>query len=297
MHRKPAEIAAPESSDMRKVYFETLEQIAKPHPSVPLTDWPLFTQMTGGFRLKEFSILCGGTGTGKTTFLANLSAQMLKDNIKHFVMSVETGRHDYMRRILSVLAKRDLNTGDSISQTEIARIHAANQQYLASNAIEFSHYENRVSVEQLMHDVEHMVDTKGCQVAMIDNLNFFMDVTRQADSVVEMDRVVHELIIFCKRVDVHIVMVMHQRKTESGRVENEFDIKGSSTAVQEAQNIFLWNRPPQEDIESGARSPFERELKLNKMRRRGTHVGKTLVFTYGGTAYLEKGFMEWGGGA
>jgi len=287
--RKPPEVQAPQFSNMREVYREALKELAKPYPAIPLKDWRAWTRFCGGFRMKEFSILCGGTGTGKTTFLANVSAQLLKQDVRHFVMSVETGRHDYMKRILSALSGWDLNTGEAVPADELARIHTANARFLEADTIEFSHYENRVSVEQIMHDIEHMV-SRGCKIAMIDNLNFLMDVVRAADQVVEMDRVIHELIMFCKRTDVHIVMVMHQKKNASGRVENEFDIKGSSTAVQEAQNIFLWNRPKAEDVKSGDRDMFDRELTLNKMRRRGVYVGRTLVFSSNGTSYAEKGF-------
>jgi KaiC/GvpD/RAD55 family RecA-like ATPase len=291
MSRMPPKphIHDPQHSNMREVYLETLKHLAQPFDAITMHDWPLWNKFTGGFRMKEFSIFCGGTGTGKTTFLANVSAQLLKQGQKHFVMSVETGRHDYMRRILSVLAGRDLNMGEAISTNELSRLHVENAKILESNVIEFSHYEDRTSVEQLKHDIEHMV-LRGCKIAMIDNLNFFMEVTSANNQVVEMDRVIHELIIFCKHVDVHIVMVMHQKKTQSGRVENEFDIKGSSTAVQEAQNVFLWNRPTKESIEAGERGPYDRELTLNKMRRRGIYTGRTLVFNSNGTSYYEKGF-------
>lgn len=290
MSREKPPVHDPKFSNMRQVYKETLDQLAKPYPAVGLPEWGMFNRMTGGFRPHEFSILCGGTGSGKTTMLANMSAQLLKQGVRHFVASVETGRHDYMRRILSVLADRDLNTGDPIPTDLLAGIHVQNAKHLEADTIEFSHYEDRVSVEQLMHDIEFM-QRRGCEIAMIDNLNFLMEVVRSADAVVEMDRVIHELIIFCKRVPIHIVMVMHQKKTQSGRVESEFDIKGSSTAVQEAQNIFLWNRPKVEDIQQDPSRVYDRELTLNKMRRRGIYVGKTLIFSYSGTRYIEKGFL------
>jgi twinkle protein len=283
------QISAPKALNMREVYQTALLELGKPHPSIMLYDWPTWNAMTGGFRTREFTILCGSTGAGKTTFLANLSAQLLRQRVKHFVMSVETGHTDFMKRVMSVLAGRDLNTGEPISAEVLARVHAENAEYLESDTIEFSLYDNRVPVEQLMHDIAFMVD-KGCKIAMLDNLNFFMEVTRSADQIIEMDRVIHELIIFCKQVDVHVVMVMHPKKTMNTRVESEFDIKGSSTAVQEAHNIFLFNRPKPEDVKSGTRDQFQRELTLAKMRRRGKYVGKTIVFDSLDTRYMEKGF-------
>lgn len=288
--RPPVQIQPPSALNMRQVYLEAVRELSKPYPSIKLDDWPKWSHATGGFRPREFSIFCGPTGAGKTTFLANLSAQLLKQQVKHFVMSVETGHTDFMKRILSVLEGKDLNTGDPVPAEKLAELHTKYDHLLTSDTIEFSLYDNRVSVEQLMADVRYMVEMKGCKIAMIDNLNFFMEVTSEKNQTLEMDRVVHELVIFCKQVDVHMVMVMHPKKTEHGRVTSEFDIKGSSGAVQEAHNIFLFNRARQ--LKDGSLGPHCRELTLNKMRRRGSHVGKTLVFESEGTRYKEKGYFR-----
>jgi hypothetical protein len=230
--------------------------------------------------------------SGKTTLLANISAQLLKQGVKHFVMSVETGHTDFMKRVISVLSGADLNTGEAVDPELLKRVHRANERYLESDTIEFSLYEDRIPVEQLKADILWMVEKRGCRIVFIDNLNFFMEVTRAADAIIEMDRVVHELVIFCKQVPVHIVMVMHPRKTDhtsrnGTRILDENMIRGSALANQEAHNIFLWNRPDADMVRSGERSPFNRELTISKMRRRGVHTGKTIVFDSMGTRYIE----------
>jgi twinkle protein len=280
----------PHAENQREVYLAARRELAMPYPAIPMLAWPDWNRAVGGFRMREFSILCGQTGSGKTTFLANLSAQLLLQGTRHFVMSVETGHTDFMKRVLSALHGSDLNTGDPVGAATLQALHERFSEALESDVIEFSLYDNRVSVEQLMSDIRHMVDHRGCKIAMLDNLNFFMEVTSASNQLIEMDRVVHELIIFCKQVDVHLVLVMHPKKTETGYVENEFDIKGSSTAVQEAHNVFLFNRPRKEDLESGLRKKTQREVLLCKMRRRGGFVGSTIVFESHGTKYSEKGF-------
>lgn len=251
-----------------------LEEILTPAPSTKLLEFPQFSQLTGGFRPKEFTILCGSTGTGKTTLLANWSNSLISQEIPHFVASVETGRHDFIRRIISARVGRDWNTGDSVPLREIkAGMNELEIQRMQRSRLFLSLYENRFSIEQLIHDIQYMVENHGVKVCFIDNLNFFMEVTAANQAVVEMDRVIHELIIFCKSCPVHIVMVMHPKKTIDGRVESEFDIKGSSTSVQEAQNVFLFNRPKEEFIEQGLATWSDRELMIAKMRRRGVAVG------------------------
>lgn len=284
------DLVEPRILNQTHVFEEVIDYLGRPPVAIKLAAWPLFNQLVGGFRMREFSIICGPTGCGKTTWLANVSAQLVCQKIKHFVMSIETGHLDYMARVVSVWEEKDLNTGDPIDPNELARVTAKHMQKIQNGMIEFSLYESRLSVEQLKYEINHAVQLLGCKIVFIDNLNYILKVTRAQDAVVEMDRVVHELIEFVKQIDVHIVMVMHPRKTENGRVVSEFDIKGSSTSVQEAQNVFLFNRPEPDRIKSGELEPFNRELFLAKMRRRGAHAGKSIVFRNTNTSYSEQGY-------
>jgi replicative DNA helicase len=268
---------------------QTFTDILQPPPSVKMNDFKKFSYLTGGFRPKEFTILCGATGSGKTTLLANWSNALITENIPHFVASVETGRHDFVRRIISARVGEDWNTGDPVAIEKVKSMFGEQEiQRLKNAPMYLSLYENRFSVEQLISDIKFMIQEKGIKVAFIDNLNFFLEVTKSADQIIEMDRVIHELIIFCKTADVHIIMVMHPRKTDGARVESEFDVKGSSGAVQEAQNVLLWNRPGDDLIEAGKAEKGDRELKIAKMRRRGLAVGSRLVFeSLNGVSYRE----------
>lgn len=276
-----------------EIASDTLQQavsdLLMPAPAVKLLDFPKLTFLTGGLRPKEFTILCGSTGTGKTTLLANLSNSLITQEVPHFVASVETGRHDFIRRIISARVGQDWNTGDAVPLEKIKSYLSESEiQRLKKARLYLSLYENRFTVEQLIHDIEYMVQTHGVKVAMIDNLNFFMAVKSAQDALVEMDRVIHELIMFCKRCEVHIIMVMHPKKTDGGRVESEFDIKGSSTAVQEAQNVILFNRPTAAMVDEGLANFGDREILIAKMRRRGASVGsKVILEALDGVSYRE----------
>ena len=282
---------------IKDILGEAYQNLASPPPSMVLEDYPAFMKTIGGFRPKEFSILCGSTGVGKTTFIAGLSASMIKQNIPHYVASVETGSEDYVRRIISVFAQQDINTGEAFSKDFLYSIHKRYGSQLSTSSLQLALYENRTSVEELMSDIISAHHTHGIKLAIIDNLNFFMEVTNSANAIIEMDRVVHELIIFCKQVNVHVIMIMHPKKNSTNsrdtRVESEFEIKGSSLAVQEAHNIFLLNRPKQEDVDSGICDKYDRELKIAKMRRMGKATGRRIIFgTSNGVSYVEKRIEE-----
>lgn len=284
----------PHSVSLSDSYLTALRELSDEHPSVKLKQWLKFNGLTGGFRAREFSILCGATGIGKTTLLSNISAQLLLSQERHYIASVETGGTDFVKRTMSVLAGRDLNTGEAIPMEVLRHFNQKFGHIYNEKRAFISLYEDRVPVENLLADIHWHVKNKGVKIAILDNLNFFMEVQNEKNQVVEMDRVVHECIIFCKKVDVHLIMVMHPKKTDHGRVESEFDIKGSSTAVQESHNIFLFNRPSDEAIRLGLATPADRELKIAKMRRKGKNVGASIILKNvdgSGTRYEEGGVL------
>jgi hypothetical protein len=93
--------------------------------------------------------------------------------------------------------------------------------------------------------------------------------------------------MFVKKYPIHIILICHPRKTEGGRVESEFDIKGSATAVQECANVILFNRPKKEDVDGITRTWSQRELVFKKIRKRGMYVNKPIWLDYANGRYTE----------
>lgn len=268
-------------NDAVKIIPRFIDQLLVPPVASRIKGLPELDRCFGGLRPREFTILCGATGVGKSTLCANISSSLITSKIPHCVFSVETGDVDYVARVASALLECDYNDGEIHPPDVVRVVRSEMNRLLPSDLFHVGKYEDRVSVEQIISDIYSLVVTKGIKVAIVDNLNFLMDVTTAANQIIEMDRVIHDLIIFCKQVDVHIIMVMHPRKTEGGRVERIDDIKGSSTAVQEAQNVILFNRLTKESIETmGYNTPEYnfggdcREIKIAKLRRKGgnTHT-------------------------
>lgn len=236
----------------------------------------------------EFTILCGATGTGKTALLANISASLLCQKVPHFVASVETGYADFVRRVVSALLDFDINDGSVYSRKQTDEWTAQVYNLFTEKILNLSVIDNRMSMAFLIQKLKYANEMQGCKIALLDNINFFLDVKSAENTLIEMDRAVHELVMFCKRVKMHLILVMHPKKTDSGRVLSEFDIKGSSTAVQEAHNVFLFNRLEKIDTREKL---FQRELKAAKLRRRGKYAGVTLLFDGATPSYREIDFV------
>lgn len=261
--------------NLKDCFVEVIQELITPPAGLRFRMLPSFNTLLGGLREREFTILCGGTGTGKTTLLANLSTDFLLQQVPHFIASVETGHKDFVKRILSVLAEDNLNTGHPIAEEKILSVFNQYENFIKTSQAYLSLYDNRIDVQTLLGEIKAMIDNHGIKFAILDNINFFLDVVCAKDSVIEMDRVIHEFIMFCKQNPIHIIMVMHPRKPDAGnRVRNEYDIKGSSTAVQEAHNILLLNRPSDEMIDAGFATKYDREITLAKSRVYGMSVGQ-----------------------
>lgn len=269
-----------------EVVIKAAEYVLSPPVGYLLPWWPKFTEYTGGLREHELTLLCAPTGSGKTAFLASISAQLGQQKIPHFVAPVETGDSDFVLRLLSALELKDLNTGDSIPMGIIQAILERHKAVLQA-PIWISSYDNRVPISEMCQTLEYMVQNNGCRVALLDNLNFFMEVVSAADQLKEMDSAVHEFVMLVKKLPIHIILVVHPKKTDGGRVESEFDIKGSSTAVQECANVFLFNRPKAQDVERGEREWTQRDAIFKKIRKRGKYVNKPIWFEYDNGRYRE----------
>lgn len=279
------------SVNLGKVYAKAWESLLLPVPSIHLDFSPSLNKLTRGVRQREFTILCGATGVGKTTLCSMIASDFLKKDIPQWIASVETGPIDFARRLIGIYAEKNINEINQVTIDSAKKFHTDYGHVFKYGKTHLSLYENRFSVEELIREIEYHVKTYGIKLAMIDNLNFFLEVTSARESVTEMDRVVHELIIFCKRIDCHILMVMHPKKTDHGRVESEFDIKGSSTSVQEAHNVWLFNRPLPQMVKDGQARSTDREIKIAKCRYYGKYIGSRILYSTpdGGMRYVDQG--------
>lgn len=275
-----------------EVFSQSADQIMNPPQGVQLNRWTKFNEFTGGLRAHELTIFCGNTGAGKTQALACIATQLLEQDEKFFVASVETGATDFGIRMLSVLAGKDLNTGARHEGGVFKNALQSHLDRLERNAF-FSTHDNRVDVVDMVETLKMMHEINGVKIAILDNLNFFLKVSKAADINLAYDEAIHNFVMTVKKIPIHIFLVMHPKKSESKttqKILSEFDIKGSSTAVQEASNVLLMNRLDENEIfgPSSLGTAFTREFVFKKIRKRGFNVNKKFYMEYEGGAYVER---------
>lgn len=282
-------MSAANDSDLKfnqagKLFAGALNELVNPIPGIDLFWWPRLNELTGGLRASELSLLCAPTGAGKTQLLANVACQLWLQNVPTFVAPVETGDQDFLIRMCSVLDGVDWNTGRAHSEDKVMRLSEKYKKRFDESPLYLASYDNRVSIEDMEAMLRFQVQVNGVRVALLDNLNFFLKVEKSSEQIIAIDEAVRMMGNVAKQTKVHIILVCHPKKTDGGRILSEFDLKGSSSLVQEAANVLLWNRP---DPEAPALDT-DREAVFKKMRRRGTAVNKALWFAYKGGRFEEK---------
>lgn len=273
------------------VLSESVEAILNPTPGIELPEWKKFNEFTGGLRPKEFTIFCGSTGAGKTQWLAAIALQLVKLGVNIFVAPVETGDVDFVTRMISIASGKDLNTGEKFETKDFYHGLKSTSDLIGKH-LTLSTHNDRVDINEMIQTLKFMQEVEGVKVAILDNLNFFMKPVRGSDQVLEYDRVIHDFVMLAKEIPIHIILVMHPKKPEGSKdskIYSEYDIKGSSTAVQEASNVLLMNRPSEQEIENGT-NPYEREFVFRKLRKRGFNVGRKFYMEYRAGGYFEKSY-------
>lgn len=266
---------------------KALTQILNPEIGPKLPWMPKFSEYLGGMRPHEVTLLCAGTGTGKTALLASITAQLIEQGIPVFAAPVETGDVDFLIRVISALAHKDLNLGEPWNPDVLKPFVMKQIDRLSQSNLFIAHYDNRVKIEELKEVLEFAHRSHRIQVAILDNLNFFLEVVATTMEKAEMDFAIHELVMFSKRFPMHTLLVVHPKKTENGRVLSEFDIKGSSTSVQECANVLLFNRIDEKERLENNFKTSDREFVFRKIRKRGMHVGKKFYMDYTDGVYQE----------
>lgn len=237
----------------------------------------LLSEATGGLRERGFSIICGPSGAGKTTLLANLWVAFSQNNMPCFTAPVENGKEDFIDMVVSIVSGKSRLGMTKLDWDDVKEKYAA--KYFSDRRNVFSNHESRVNHIDLLTEIYYAYKTKGVKIALCDNWQFMLDV-KSGDYNHESDKALHECVVFSKHVPVHIFMVMHPKKTDDERVKSMFDVKGSSTSVQEAHNIWLFNKlGDNKEAPPMTNADFCREIRIAKARYNGRSVGTNIIYS------------------
>lgn len=272
-----------------EVAKSAVERLHNPPEGIQLPWWDKFNELVGGLLMHELTIVTAPTGAGKTTFLANLVCQAVQRQLSSYVISAEVGNESFMLQMWSAMEQKHLNTGERFSREFAESVRKKWDPIFKQSRILFSQHDDFTEPGVIADEIEEAHRRFNCKLAILDNLNFLTRQGGSSSEMAEQDENVRRWIRLAKRLPVHLFVIAHPKKTQSGRVENEYDIKGSSTLVQEASNVISVNRLSDETLkDNDEHDPTDRQMKFHKLRLRGWNTGKSIVFSYHEGRYKER---------
>lgn len=272
------------------------EELLNPPPALPMAWWDRFTEMLGGLRMHEFTVLSAATGAGKTTLTAQVVCQTLLEGAGTYICSAEIGNVMFYLAMLSAFDRKNFVRGDQWERAEIDRLIAGYGSVMRSARIVFSRNDDRIEPGVLFDEAEQAHRQHGAKLVILDNLQFLMPIVDTYKQQQTTDLAIRDLKRFVRRVPVHVILIAHPKKlgAEGGRITSEENVKGSSTIYQECDNFLALNRV---DMSSSAAFNYtDRQLLFLKARRRGEIVGQSVYFEFDRSRYVEKAVKIAGGG-
>lgn len=192
-----------------------------------------FNQKLKGLRMGEFSILTGETGSGKTTFLTQLSLDFMQQRVPTLWGSFEIKNDKLISLFLMQLAKKNLR------QAPVKEI-----EYYAEMLEKFPLYllkfHGAQSIDEIMNTMNYAVYNFDIQNIVLDNLQFMVGVPstgKQYNKFDFQDEIIHKMRKFATEKNIHLSLVIHPKKTDEAlKISSIF---GTAKASQEADNIYI----------------------------------------------------------
>ncbi len=265
------------------------EELINPPKGITLSWWQEFNELFGGLRLHELTIQTASTGSGKTTFAANIICQGLLAGIGSYICSAEIGNVMFVLAMYSAFERKDYVLGDRFDKNIVNDLILRYQPILRSNRLVFSRNDDRINPKTLIEEIEKAQKDFGIKLVILDNLQFFTLIENFKNERQVMDETIRDFTRFVRKTPVHCFLIVHPRKGGGGHIVSEEDFKGSSTIYQEASNAIALNKLTNDFLKQNPTfSCSDRELIIFKNRRRGRNAGKSVYFGFEEGRYTEK---------
>ena len=251
-------------------------------PKVRTGFYELDSALGGGICYGQVCLLTGKRGNGKSTFMSNIVANALDQNIGIFAYSGELAGYHFKRWLNCQLAgndhmvERKNEFGDTVYTIDPAVSKEISEWYRGRAFIFDNGYVDGEETESLTEIVREVASRRNVKLICIDNLMTAMEtVNEQSNLYLAQSNFVGELKKIAVRYDVAIILVAHPRKrgTNDDSAFDNDDVSGSSDITNKVDIVLNYGR-----AKEGADHDCELEVSKNRLAgtlRMGT--GKILL--------------------
>lgn len=249
-------------------------------PKVKTGYYEIDSALGGGICFGQVCLLTGKRGHGKSTFMSNICANALEQDVGIFAYSGELANYHFKRWLNCQLAGNDYMVtgkneyGDDIYTIDPAISKRISEWYRGKAYIyDYRIAEDDDEIETLTGVIKDVASRRNVKLICVDNLMTAMDtVTEQSNLYLAQSNFVGELKKIAVKYDVAIILVAHPRK--NGANESGFDnddVSGSGDITNKVDIVMSYGRASE-----GA--DHNSELVISKNRLAGTlRMGKDKI--------------------
>ena len=222
-----------------------------------VTGIPELDRAIGGFSGGQVSVWTGKRGEGKSTLLGQILLEAVNQNRCVCAYSGEMAKEDFKLGLLQqaagylhVTRRDDQRTGRvyyDVDQESAKKIDVWWDKRLFLTDIQ---RKNAHDEDNILKIFEYANRRYGCDVFLVDNI---MTTELKNESQIGFWRAqslfTGRLIAFAKRLDVQVHLVAHPRKTAGKKHIEADDVGGSGDITNRADNVFLVERVPEEELD------------------------------------------------
>ena len=241
-------------------------------PKVKTGLFEVDSALGGGICFGQVCLLTGKRGHGKSTFMSNIVANALDQDVGVFAYSGELAGYHFKRWLNYQLAgdpyvlESENEFGDTVYTIDPVISKRISEWYRGKAFIYDNGFvDDGSETETLTEIVREVASRRNVKLICIDNLMTAMEtVNEQSNLYLAQSNFVGELKKIAVRYDVAIILVAHPRK--SGKEDTEFDnddVSGSADVTNKVDIVMNYSR-------SKGDADHDCELSISKNRLAGT---------------------------
>ena len=231
----------------------TFDDLVLPQPAgVFLGCFPKLMNRLNGFRLKELTMVLAPSNVGKTSFCSILAHAFMKAGNKVGLAFLEEGKKETLQRIVAAELKVNYLKfkRDPLSVASKEDIQRVYDDIADNDKVFLLDHFGSIPVNDLLNKIKHMVLAEGCRYIVLDHISAVISGLESDNERKDLDVAMTNLAAFCSANDVHLIVVSHINRTDSGQFlppkgkEGEpfwVNVRKESARGSAALEQFSWN--------------------------------------------------------
>lgn len=266
-------------SDLR---MDVLHEIMHPdkYVGIPVTSLPGFTNIIKGLRRGELTVLTGPTGSGKTTFLGQVSLDLVEQDVNVLWGSFEIKNTRLMHKLLQQFSREPLPTGDPSMAPKLEALADRFEKLPFS----FMKFHGGSDVDDILDAMDYAVYVNDVEHIILDNMQFMVslkDLGRGStfDKFDVQDVAIEKFRKFATDRNVHVTLVVHPKKEAENTNLSISSIYGSAKATQEADTVLILQNDGRRKFLEVKKNRFNGNLGLTPLHfdRQSGRYGETPI--------------------